>query len=216
MNVKRKSPSAFRVFNAKGISPCLTTSGGGGREPHIVQPFGIDKSCNKPRKIDIANCIIAREDSGVSNHKAEGTAVAIPVITPERANKRQNGRRFKENGEPFFTLTAQDRHGVAIDLKSFSSKTSGQAFRYGHAACLDHNCYQGIVIASNINAIWSDKYQCYLTIRKLTPRECFRLQGWEDEYFEHAEQFNSNSQLYKQAGNGVTVTVIKHIAERME
>lgn len=181
-----------------------------------TQPFGIDKSCNKPRKIDIANCIIAREDSGVSNHNAVGTAVAIPVITPKRANKRQNGRRMKEDGEPSFTLTAQDRHGVAIDLKSFSSKTRGQAFRYGHAACLDHNCYQGIVTASNINAIWSDKYKCYLAIRKLTARECFRLQGWEDKYFERAEQLNSNNQLYKQAGNGVTVNVIKHIAESME
>lgn len=215
LNVKRKSPSAFRVFNAKGISPCLTTSGGGGHEPHIIQPFGIDKSCNKPRKIDIANCIIAREDSGVSNHKSEGTAVAIPVITPERANKRQNGRRFKEDGEPSFTLTAQDKHGVAIDLKAISSKTRGQPFRYGHVACLDHNCYQGIVTASNINATWSEKYNCYLAIRKLTPKECFRLQGWTDDYFEKAEQINSNSQLYKQAGNGVTVTVIKHIAERM-
>ena len=183
---------------------------------NTTQPFGIDKSCNKPRKIDIANCIIAREDRGVSNHKAEGTAIVIPVLTPERENKRQNGRRMKEDGEPSFTLTAQDRHGVAIDLKSFSSKTRGQAFRYGHAACLDHNCYQGIVTASNINAIWSDKYQCYLAIRKLTPRECFRLQGWEDKYFKRAEQLNSNNQLYKQAGNGVTVNVIKHIAERME
>jgi DNA (cytosine-5)-methyltransferase 1 len=183
---------------------------------NTTQPFGIDKSCNKPRKIDIANCIIAREDNGVSNHKAEGTAIVIPVLTPERENKRQNGRRMKEDGEPSFTLTAQDRHGVAIDLKSFSSKTRGQAFRYGHAACLDHNCYQGIVTASNINAIWSDKYQCYLAIRKLTPRECFRLQGWEDKYFKRAEQLNSNNQLYKQAGNGVTVNVIKHIAERME
>lgn len=180
-----------------------------------TQPFGIDKSCNKPRKIDIANCIIAREDSGVSNHKAEGTAVAIPVITPERANKRQNGRRMKEDGEPSFTLTAQDRHGVAIDLKAFSSKTRGKAFRYGQAACLDHNCYQGVVTTSNINAIWSEKYNCYLAIRKLTPRECFRLQGWEDKYFKRAEQLNSNNQLYKQAGNGVTVTVIKHISERM-
>ena len=180
-----------------------------------TQPFGIDKSCNSPRKIDIANCIIAREDRGISNHKAEGTAVAIPVITPERANKRQNGRRFKENGEPFFTLTAQDRHGVAIDLKAFSSKTRGQPFRYGHTACLDHDCYQGVVTTNNINAIWSDKYQRYLAIRKLTPRECFRLQGWEDKYFERAEQLNSNNQLYKQAGNGVTVNVIKHIAERM-
>jgi len=38
--------------------------------------------------------------------------IAIPVITPDRATKRQNGRRFKANGEPAFTLTAQDRHGV--------------------------------------------------------------------------------------------------------
>lgn len=214
-NSDRNNPSPYRVYGRDGISPCLTTHSGGGNIPHVTQPFGIDKSCNKPRKIDIANCIIAREDSGVSNHKAEGTAVAIPVITPERANKRQNGRRMKEDGEPSFTLTAQDRHGVAIDLKAFSSKTRGQAFRYGHAACLDHNCYQGIVTESNTNAVWSNKYQCYLAIRKLTPRECFRLQGWTDDYFERAEQLNSNSQLYKQAGNGVTVTVIKHIAERM-
>lgn len=53
-------------------------------------------------------------------------------------------------------------------------------------------------------------------IRKLTPKECFRLQGWEDEYFERAQFVNSDSQLYKQAGNGVTVTVIYEIAKRME
>jgi DNA (cytosine-5)-methyltransferase 1 len=52
-------------------------------------------------------------------------------------------------------------------------------------------------------------------IRKLTPKECFRLQGWEDDYFEKAQQFNSDSQLYKQAGNGVTVNVIKAIAEKL-
>ncbi|WP_369596020.1 DNA (cytosine-5-)-methyltransferase [Staphylococcus haemolyticus] len=40
--------------------------------------------------------------------------VAIPVLTPNRLNKRQNGRRFKENGEPMFALTSQDRHGIAI------------------------------------------------------------------------------------------------------
>ena len=40
--------------------------------------------------------------------------IAIPTLTPDRVNKRQNGRRFKEDGEPMFTLTAQDRHGIAI------------------------------------------------------------------------------------------------------
>lgn len=88
------------------------------------------------------------------------------------------------------------------------------------AQTLDTSCNQAAVvkIAEDCKAwaTWSDKYNCYLAIRKLTPRECFRLQGWQDEYFERAEQFNSNSQLYKQAGNGVTVTVIQHIAERME
>lgn len=40
------------------------------------------------------------------------TGIILPCITPDRVNKRQNGRRFKEDGEPMFTLTSQDRHGV--------------------------------------------------------------------------------------------------------
>jgi len=38
--------------------------------------------------------------------------IAIPVLTPSRIEKRQNGRRFKENGEPSFTITRQDRNGI--------------------------------------------------------------------------------------------------------
>ena len=53
-------------------------------------------------------------------------------------------------------------------------------------------------------------------IRKLTPKECFRLQGWTDDYFEKAKFMNSDSQLYKQAGNGVTVNVIYEIARYMK
>ncbi|VRM95375.1 DNA methylase [Streptococcus pneumoniae] len=49
-------------------------------------------------------------------------------------------------------------------------------------------------------------------IRKLTPRECWRLQGFPDWAFDKAQEVNSNSQLYKQAGNSVTVNVISAIA----
>ena len=52
-------------------------------------------------------------------------------------------------------------------------------------------------------------------IRKLTPRECWRLQGFPDWAFDKAQEVNSNSQLYKQAGNSVTVNVIVAIAERL-
>ena len=95
-----------------------------------------------------------------------------PVLTPDRVNKRQNGRRFKEDGEPMFTLTTQDRHGVAI--------------------------------------IDGDE----VAIRRLTPRECWRLQGMDDARFNKAQAAGlSDRQLYKQAGNAVTVTVAKAIGD---
>ena len=166
--------------------------------------------------------------------------IAVPVLTPGRAEKRQNGRRFKENGEPMFTLTGQDRHGVGVKVKeaikqgyaecrvgidcvNFSvpnSKT--RRGRVGHeiANTLDTGCNHGIFVQVSeeltVYAVWYEKYKCYIAIRKLTPKECFRLQGWTDDYFEKAAFVNSDSQLYKQAGNGVTVNVIYEIAKRLK
>lgn len=48
-------------------------------------------------------------------------------------------------------------------------------------------------------------------IRKLTPKECWRLMGFDDEDFEKAAQVNSNAQLYKQAGNSIVVNVLEAI-----
>lgn len=54
-----------------------------------------------------------------------------------------------------------------------------------------------------------------LRIRKLTPKECWRLQGFDDEDFHKAEAVNSNTQLYKQAGNSIVVDVIEEIYEKL-
>lgn len=87
------------------------------------------------------------------------------------------------------------------------------------ANTLDTQCNQGIFVeiapGMEVYAVWYPKKQCYIAIRKLTPKECFRLQGWDDEDFEKAQLVNSDSQLYKQAGNGVTVNVIEAIARNM-
>lgn len=48
-------------------------------------------------------------------------------------------------------------------------------------------------------------------VRKLTPKECFRLMGFDDESFHRAEAVNSNTQLYKQAGNSIVVNVLEAI-----
>ena len=226
-----------QVFYLDGITETLDTDEGGGRGHHVALPCFVDMNYGAGIKTtEISRTLQARYNKGINNHSGETSGVVIPVLTPDRAEKRQNGRRFKENVEPMFTLTAQDRHGVAIDLKALTSKTRGQPFRYGYAATLDHNCNQGVVIPVDeaedlkehegiyvemhegftVYAVWYEKYQCYIAIRKLTPKECFRLQGWTDDYFEKAAFVNSDSQLYKQTGNGVTVDVVKAIGDKIK
>ena len=86
-------------------------------------------------------------------------------LTPDRLEKRQNGRRFKDNEEPMFTLTGQDKHGVLINSQ----------------------------------------------IRRLTPTECERLQGFPDGWTDGI----SDTQKYKCLGNAVTTTVVCEIAKRL-
>ena len=228
-----------QVFAQDGITEALSTCQGGGREHHVALPCFIDLCNSGTETTDIARCLQARYYKGAGTYKAQNSGVAIPVLTPDRIEKRQNGRRFKDDGEPMFTLTGQDRHGVAVEVR--------EATKQGYAECrvgidsvnftmpnsktrrgragkeivntLDTSCNQGIFVQVSeeltVYAVWYEKYQCYIAIRKLTPKECFRLQGWSDDYFEKAQFVNSDSQLYKQAGNGVTVSVIKAIAEKL-
>lgn len=79
----------------------------------------------------------------------------------------------------------------------------------------DTGLYVKLTDDCTVYAVWYEKYECYVAIRKLTPKECFRLQGWTDDYFERAKFVNSDSQLYKQAGNGVTVNVVYEIGKRI-
>ena len=59
------------------------------------------------------------------------------------------------------------------------------------------------------------KYQNQLRIRKLTPKECWRLMGFDDSDYEKASKVNSNAQLYKQAGNSIVVNVLQKILENL-
>ena len=198
----------------------------------------------------------------------EPKQAAIPVLTPDRVEKRQNGRRFKTDGEPMFTLTAQDRHGVVvenkvkqvgnlIDTESFGGNphrgrvydVSGispclncvgggglepkirvkEATKQGYAEAeigdsvnLSHpnsKTRRGRVGKQIANTLLTGESQGVVEpdfrIRKLTPRECWRLQGFPDWAFDKAQEVNSNSQLYKQAGNSVTVNVIVAIAKEL-
>lgn len=197
-----------QVFAPEGATEALDTGQGGERCHHVTLPCFIDLCYEGSQTTEQARCLKARYYKGMANHAGQDSGIAIPVLTPDRAEKRQNGRRFKDDGEPMFTLTGQDRHGIAIEVKEATANT------------LDTSCNQGIFVQVSdeliVYAVWYEKLQCYIAIRKLTPKECFRLQGWADDYFEKAAFVNSDSQLYKQAGNGVTVNVIFEIAKKLK
>ena len=150
--------------------------------------------------------------------------VAIPVLTPNRVEARQQGRRFKTNGEPMFTLTAQDQHGVLLEdkkLKIREATAKGYAeARIGDSvniANINSKTKRGRVGNQIANTLLASEQQGVVgsdyRIRRLTPRECWRLQGFPDSAFDKAQAVTSNSQLYKQAGNSVTVNVIAEIAK---
>jgi DNA (cytosine-5)-methyltransferase 1 len=165
----------------------------------IVEPYNSDKDGN-------ARCIDANYFKGILAHQDRTGVQVQAVLTPDRAEKRQNGRRMKEPGEEMFTLTSQDRHGVMITEASGIYTQTSENFRRpplkGLSRTLKANMHDAGVVQN-------------ARIRRLTPKECFRLQGFPDEYFERAVAVNSDSQLYKQAGNSVSVPVIYEIAKRL-
>ena len=142
--------------------------------------------------------------------------VAVPVLTPDRVNKRQNGRRFKTDGETMFTLTSQDRQGVMIREATKQGYAEATVGDYVNLEFTKLEPRQD-GISNTITTVQKDNLlKDGFRIRKLTPRECWRLQGFPDWAFDKAQEVNSKTQLYKQAGNSVTVNVIKAIAERLE
>ena len=122
----------------------------------------------------VGNTLTTMQGGGQEPKIAEPHFEVRPTLTPERDERRQMGRRFKENDEPAFKLTALDRHGVAVG-------------NYPH-----------------------------YRIRRLTPLETWRLQGFSDEdFFKVRNAGMSDSQLYKQAGNSVTINVIDALAKNI-
>ncbi len=107
-------PQGSRVYETDGVA-CTQCAGSGGWGGKTGLYF-IDMNPD-PIITDTARCITARQDSGVSNHRGEHSAVLVTdepraILTPDREKVRQQGRRVKEPNEPMFTITAQDRHGV--------------------------------------------------------------------------------------------------------
>ena len=207
----------YRVFPIGGENKEFNTNG------EINQVGNIGKSDNFGGNPQVTRVYDINGISPTLNTMQGGgrePKIVVPVLTSDRVEKRQNGRRFKTNGEPMFTITTQDRHGVLVKeatKQGYAVADVGDSINFSHPNSKTRRGRVGKNIANTL--LTSDEQGVVLSdykIRKLTPRECWRLQGFPDWAFDKAQAVNSNSQLYKQAGNSVTVNVIEEIAKRLK
>lgn len=141
-----------RIYGIEGLSPTITTNGGGGHEVKIMD--------NRP---------IFRVPEATKKGYAEATI------------------------------------GDSINIAYPNSKT--RRGRVGHGVAQTLTTSQQQVVITERNDNMEGKSQ----VRKLTPRECWRLMGFDDTDFNKAQEVNSDTQLYKQAGNSIVVNVLEAI-----
>ena len=233
-----------RVYDPSGIGVTLTAEGGGGgartglycvgvnRNDGIVKEIdcaytltasdtrGLNRSqtqtavveyseenccfvdlSKEPQFTDIARCLKARYNSGIANHKGSNSGVfvcakAVIAPDPEHCGVYLKIREATKKGYK------EACPGDCVDFSFPSSKLRRGRVGKDIAHTLMTSCSQGVVTG-------------FGRIRKLTPLECFRLQGFTDEMFYKAQAVNSDNQLYKQAGNGVTIPVIHAIGQKL-
>lgn len=189
-----------RIYGVDGISPALTAT-----DYKQAKQIGVRQ---------IGNCM----QSARRDNPNQGRVYSIDGLAPT-LTKMEGGGQEPHILTEMSTLTSQAcptvmvkeatktgyaiaEPGDSINLTAPGSKTRRGRVGNGVANTLDTSCNQGTLDG--------------MRIRRLTPKECFRLQGWTDDYYHKAQFVNSDSQLYKQAGNGVTVNVIEAIGRRLK
>ena len=140
-----------------------------------------------------------------SNTKA-GYKTAYPGDSVRLSYPTTDKKRGRVGRQIAHTLTTSADQGVlcCVDLNENPEFT-------GYSRCITTNQSSGIhTHRREISGVWDG-----MRIRRLTPRECLRLQGWTDDRIDLILPIQSDAQLYRQAGNGVTVNVAEAIGKRL-
>ena len=191
------------ITDVNKVCRCLDTMGGGQREPKILEPVKNENKINvlgnympsnhtASRVVDVNGiCPTVMENHGTV------TAVAVPkdnyVLEP-LITETTNGYKVRVANKQGYQIAFE---GDGIDLEQPNSKTRRGRVQKQSVGTLNTSNNKAVV----------DNYR----VRKLTPRECWRLMGFTDDQFDKAAEACSNTQLYKQAGNSIVVNVLEEI-----
>lgn len=210
------NPQTGRIYSADGISPTLNTCGGGQREPKIVTGLASNYGENFEKETDISNTLQARDYKGFGK-QTMNVVIKIPQATKQGyiecevggvadlsyPNSKTRRGRVQENRTISPTITATETGICRIEKADGCYTNQSPSFTRAPLEGLSRTLKADSHPAGVYDGI---------RIRKLTPRECFRLMGFSDQNFDAAKNAGiSKSQLYKQAGNSIVVDVLYYI-----
>ncbi|WP_373804871.1 DNA cytosine methyltransferase [Jeotgalibaca porci] len=205
-----------QVFDPNGITETLDTGQGGGRGHYTI---GVKMNRNEVKdEQDIAGTLLARDYKGFGNQDMNGVVIAAsrgrntenPSDRTVGSPTEQRLEINKQGTSNTITTVQKDNYVVeGVDVHPFSKKMEFRGYRQKEISpCLLATDYKApkTILESQTNSF---------RIRKLTPKECWRLMGFSDDDFHKSEAVNSNSQLYKQAGNSIVVDVLEGIFKQL-
>ena len=221
---------AGSIYDPNGVCATLSTMQGGNQEPIIVASRGrnpdnqSDRSARQkleqrlePNRQGVTNTITSvQKDNYVAEPQiidAKTTRGADVASTIRASIHKQGSRNLLEN-----IKNGRGYEGVAIrtaNKKGYDMATDGDGVDLSYPQSktrrgrVGHGVSKTLMGADSMGTV--DNYR----IRKLTPKECWRLMGFDDADFRKAEQVNSNTQLYKQAGNSIVVNVLEAILKNL-
>lgn len=220
---------AGSIYDPNGVCATLSTMQGGNQEPIIVASRGrnpenpSDRSAGQkleqrlePNRQGITNTITSVQKD---NYVAEPQVVKFGDLNRPGWHK-ENGVVLSPDGLAT-TIMAQSNNAVkkvaikTANKKGYDIATDGDGVDLSYPQSktrrgrVGHGVSKTLMGADSMGTV--DNYR----IRKLTPKECWRLMGFDDSDFEKAEKVNSNTQLYKQAGNSIVVNVLEGILKNL-
>lgn len=228
---------ANRVYSTEGLCPTIRTMQGGGLEPKILEDF---YKSREPRVYEDVVPTIRSEREGLK--AVEPMALdeqngylrkdgIVGTLTTDGSSPKHNNRvvepivwdgfnqSIRKDSSCVDTLTRNCGADLKRNGQGIIENCDVRLFQYGHGYLPPGEINSDVfptVRESNTarynNAILQNGD---VRVRKLTPKECWRLMGFDDESFSRAEKVVSNSQLYKQAGNSIVVDVLMTIFKKL-
>lgn len=194
--------SARRYYSPEGISPTLHTCGGGNTETKIAEPVAYVKEATKKGYAEIyeGDSVNLEQPNSKTRRGRVGKGCAQTLTTScNQAIVEPNELSHSEWKQQMYKRFIEDSNGEVSGVITNQSQSFGyRPPMKGYSKTLKANANDAGVVES-------------FRVRKLTPKECYRLMGFTDEQFDKSQAFSSDSQLYKQAGNSIVVDVLYYI-----